>query len=129
MSGDTLKPDWTIGKIYGDDRKLFVFWRDGDGVIIEAVEVLSPMDAGVATSASAQWAAAATRKLRAEKKIPKGTKKSGLARLLEAEAENAVKTGQIRRALRASYLENQLVAWGIWPLDFLRVSRSTTNML
>ena len=66
--------------------------------------------------ASAEWAAAATRKLQDEKKIPKGMLKSELARLLEIEAQKAVKTGDIRRALKASYLEDQLRPWGIWPL-------------
>ena len=45
--------------------------------------------------------------------------KSELARLLEAEGEKAVKVGKPARALKASYLENQLVPWGIWPLSSL----------
>ena len=28
-----------------------------------------------------------------------------------------MKAGQIKRVLKASYLENQLVPWGIWPLS------------
>jgi hypothetical protein len=43
--------------------------------------------------------------------------KAELARLLEAEAQKAVKAGQLARALKASYLENQLTPWGIWPLS------------
>src|SRR5215471_15426227 len=71
-----------------------------------------------AARASAQWAIAATRRLRAENRIPEDAKKkkSELARLLEAESQTAVKAGQLSRALKASYLEDQLKNWGIWPL-------------
>jgi hypothetical protein len=77
-----------------------------------------PTDAEApALSASAQWAIAAARRLRDERKIPEGVKKADLARLLETEAEKAVRAGQLRRKLMASYLENQLAPWGIWPLS------------
>jgi hypothetical protein len=76
-----------------------------------------PAEAPKALPASAQWAIAATRKLRAEGKTEGITKKADLARLLEAESENAVRAGQIKRTLKASYLEDQLVPWGIWPLS------------
>jgi hypothetical protein len=62
-----------------------------------------------------EWAIAATRKLRDEHKIPERTTKAELARLLEAEAQNAVKAGQLTRAPKASYIENQLTAWGLFP--------------
>ena len=52
-----------------------------------------------------------------EKKIREGVTKADLARLLEAEARKAVKAGQLGRTLKASYIENQLSAWGIWPLN------------
>jgi hypothetical protein len=70
-------------------------------------------------SASAQWAAATTRRLLAASRMPEDAKKkkSKLAQLLEAEAQKAVKVGQLNRALKASYLENQLKDWGIWPLS------------
>jgi hypothetical protein len=68
-------------------------------------------------SASVQWAIATTRTLRDENKIPQGATQAELARLLEAEAKEAVKAGRITRALKASYLENQLIPWGIWPLN------------
>jgi hypothetical protein len=86
---------------------------------IVGVEVLPPMDAEVpaTASASAQWAAAATRHLRADSRIPERATKAELARLLEAEARTAARAGQLDRALKASYLENQLTAWGIWPLS------------
>jgi hypothetical protein len=85
------------------------------------IEVLPPDDAEVSTppTASPQWAIAATRKLRADNKIAEGATKAGLARLLAAESEKAAKAGQIRRALKASYLEDQLAPWGIWPLNSL----------
>ena len=67
--------------------------------------------------ASAQWAITTTRRLQDESKIPEGMRKAELARLLATESEKAVKAGQIKRALLASYLENQLVPWGIWPLS------------
>jgi hypothetical protein len=62
---------------------------------------------------SPQWAVAATRALN----IPQGITKAALARLLAAESKKAVKDSQIRRELAASYIENQLTAWGIWPLS------------
>jgi hypothetical protein len=92
-----------------------------------SIEVLSPTDAKVpsppadapkATTVSpVEWARIATRNLRTENKIPKDAKKADLARLLEGEAQKAVRGGKLRRALKASYLENQLVLWGIWPLS------------
>jgi hypothetical protein len=63
-----------------------------------------------------EWAAATTRHLREVGKISEGTTQAALARLLAVESEEAVKTGRLRRAYKASYLENQLKAWGIWPL-------------
>jgi hypothetical protein len=69
--------------------------------------------------ASAQWAIAATRRLLDEGKIREGITKAKLSRLLEAEAQKAVRAGQIDRALKAPYLENQLTPWGIWPLSSL----------
>ena len=77
-----------------------------------------PTDAEVpAPSASAKWAAATTRNLRAGNRIAKDIKQAELARLLATASEQAVKAGQISRALKASYIENQLGPWGIWPLD------------
>jgi hypothetical protein len=109
---------------------LGVFGGPGLGfdTLTVSIEVLSPTDAEVPSpsadapeatpvSPSVQWATATTRTLRAQNKIPKGARKADLARLLEAEAQKAVKTGQISRALKASYLEDQLVPWGIWPLS------------
>jgi hypothetical protein len=88
------------------------------------IEVLPPIDAEMLSlppdaPPSVRWAIATTRNLRTENKIPGGATKADLARLLEAEAAKAVKTGQLGRALKASYLENQLAAWGIWPLNSL----------
>lgn len=134
VTGDTLdtliNPDWMIGEIHVADNTMVVFWQDrnGTGELIEGVEVPvaaddaspapspEPTQADVKVMGGAQWAVAATRELKAAKKIPEGMKKAELARLLEAESEKAVKAGRIGRALKASYLENQLVAWGIWPL-------------
>ena len=83
------------------------------------IEVLPPTDAEVPapTTASAQWAIATTRRLRAESRIPEGAKKADLARLLEAEAQRAARAGQLKSELKASYFENQLKPWGIWPLN------------
>jgi hypothetical protein len=80
------------------------------------VEVLPPADIEV-PSPSIQWAMAMVRLLRDRKEIPEGTRKADLARLLETESQKAAKSGQIRRALKASYLENVLTPWGIWPLN------------
>jgi hypothetical protein len=80
------------------------------------VEVLPPADVEV-PSPSIQWVRATVRTLRDKKKIPEGIRKADLARLLEGEAQKAVKAGQISRALKASYIENQLAPWGIWPLN------------
>jgi len=106
---------------------------EGDGFFVlgldrltVGIEVLPPTDAEMpsppadtpkAVTASAQWAVAATRELRAANKIPEGAMKAELARLLETEAKKAVRTGKISRALKANYIENQLTAWGIWPLN------------
>jgi hypothetical protein len=95
------------------------------GIWVSRAHVLAllpePTDAEVpAPSATAQWAIVTTRRLRDEHKIPEGTLKADLARLLEAEAEKAVKAGQLRRSLKATYLENQLSPWGIWPLSLLK---------
>jgi hypothetical protein len=79
------------------------------------IEVLPPTDAEA--TASVKWARATTRRLRDESKIGEGITKAELARLLEAEAKKAVRAGQLSRALKASYLENQLSIWGIWPLS------------
>ena len=90
------------------------------------IEVLPPTDAEPAantpkaTTASSRWAVAATRSLRADKKIPEGVTQADLARLLEGEARKAVTDGQIGRALKATYIENQLGPWGIWPLSSLK---------
>jgi hypothetical protein len=86
------------------------------------IEVMPPVDAEVPSppadaQSSARWAAATTRRLRDKSKIPEGTTKAKLALLLQTEAQKAVKAGQLSRALKASYLENQLVPWGIWPLS------------
>jgi hypothetical protein len=66
---------------------------------------------------SVEFAITATRKLRAENRIPKGVTKAKLALLLEAESQKGGEDGQSEPALKASYLENQLDAWGIWPLS------------
>jgi hypothetical protein len=98
------------------------------GLVTVGFEVLAPTDAealshpahtlkATTVSDSVRWAIAATRNLWAEKKISTGTIKADLARLLETESQKAVKAGQISRALKASYIENQLVSWGIWPLN------------
>jgi hypothetical protein len=83
------------------------------------IEVLPPVEVPTDTpkTPSTQWAIAATRALRADNKIAEGAKKADLARFLAAESEKAVKAGQIKRALKASYLEDQLASWGIWPLN------------
>jgi hypothetical protein len=81
------------------------------------VEVMPPSDTGPAVSASARWAITTTRRLRDESKTPEGMTKAELARLLETEARKAVKANQLAHALKASYLENQLAPWGIWPLS------------
>jgi hypothetical protein len=70
-------------------------------------------------SDSVSWARNTTRRLLTEGKIPDDARKTKakFASLLEAEAEKDVKAGQIRRAWKSSYLEDQLVPWGIWPLN------------
>jgi hypothetical protein len=76
--------------------------------------------APAASPAPPEWARATTRRLRDERKLPKGIRPVHLARLLAIESQRAVKAGQLRRAWKASYLENQLKAWGIWPLSSLK---------
>jgi hypothetical protein len=89
------------------------------GLWVSRAHVLALLPEPTDASASVKWARATTRRLLAEGGIPEDAKKqkSKLARLLEAESQTAVKAGQLSRALKASYLENQLVPWGIWPLN------------
>jgi hypothetical protein len=87
------------------------------GIWVSRAQVLALLPKSAAASASAEWAFATTRRLRAESKIREGINQAELARLLEAESEKAVKAGQLNRALKATYLENQLRNWGIWPLN------------
>jgi len=89
------------------------------GIWVSRARVIALSPKSVAASASAEWAFATTRRLQTESKIPEGATKAELARLLEGEAQKAAKAGQLSHALKASYLENQLVPWGIWPLCFL----------
>jgi hypothetical protein len=78
----------------------------------------APTDAEAPTP-TAEWVAATTRRLRAEGKIPeRATKvKAEFARLLEDKSKEAVQIGQLSHPLKATYLENQLDPWGIWPLN------------
>src|SRR5262245_24329782 len=85
------------------------------GIWLSRPHVLALLPKPVATGASARWAAATIRRRR--KDIPKDAKQADLARLLEAESKKAAKTGELPHELKASYFENQLGAWGIWPLD------------
>jgi hypothetical protein len=102
----------------------------GHGVIA-TVEVWPPQAAeGPPPSANAPVAPASEKKWgrdttgwardtihRLRSKIPKDITQADLARLLENESEEAVRAGEISRAPKASYLENRLRAWGIWPLS------------
>ena len=79
-------------------------------------------------TATARWAFETTERLLAKGKIPKDLKwRSELADLLATESKKAVKAGQLSRALKASYLENQLGPWGIW--DLVETSRKHINAL
>ena len=49
------------------------------------------------------------------KRSPRARRSREIARLLEVESEQAVKTGQISRALKASYLENELALGYLAP--------------
>jgi hypothetical protein len=82
-----------------------------DGEVSSPPDVEANAPAATPVSASAQWAMDATRNLRAKRKIPEHVTQAGLARLLEAEARKA------HKRLKASYLENQLRPWGIWPIN------------
>jgi hypothetical protein len=88
------------------------------GIWVSRAQVLAllPHTDGESPTPTAQWAFTTTSRLRNEDRIPKGATKADLARLLAAETPAAVKAGQLGRSLKASYLENQLSAWGIWPL-------------
>jgi hypothetical protein len=103
-----------LGAIVPPTPKTF---RALEGGVTLGIEVLPPTDAELPAAASVRWAIATTRRLWDEGKIPEGMTKANLARLLEAETQKDVKVGQLGRALKASYLENQLADWGIWPLS------------
>jgi hypothetical protein len=34
--------------------------------------------------------------------------------------KKAAKAGQVRKALKATYLENQLKPWGLWPIRSIK---------
>jgi hypothetical protein len=93
-----------------------------DGVTFD-IEVQPPADEAPAPDDTevlplldaAQWAAVATNDLLAKDKIRKGMKKAEVARLLEAESRKAVKAGRISQTYKASYLEDHLAEWGVWP--------------
>jgi hypothetical protein len=83
-------------------------------------EVLPPAAApdDAEMSPTARWAATKVANWRAENMVSPDTPKTKaeLARLLEAEAPKAGKDGGLGRPLKASYLEDWLAPWGIWPI-------------
>ena len=99
------------------DDKIVLIYTGYDKTV--GIEVAAPADIEPADP-TGQWAYAATRRLRDERKIPKGAKQADVARLLEKEAPKPATAGGLGRALKASYLENQLKPWGIWPLGSLK---------
>jgi hypothetical protein len=110
---------------------------------VHLLALLSESTDAEVSSDSARYAFAAARRLKAEGKIwfadgewwagedwkkdaegiwrirvgKKKASKALVARLLEGEMEKAVESGEVRRSLRASYSEDHLVEWGIWPLN------------
>jgi len=129
---DWRDPDVTYGlNVETGDLTLILGVFGGPGLGLDtltvSIEVLPPAEAEAPAPpaaqlpphASAQWAAATVRDLLREGKLPDEAKKTkaALARFLEAEAQKAVTAGKLRRALQASYLEDQLIGWGIWPLS------------
>jgi hypothetical protein len=82
-------------------------------------EVMALLPPSSGPTASVQWARNTTRNLQAAGKIPeRATRvKAELARLLAAESQTAARAGQLEGALKASYIENRLRDWGIWPLS------------
>jgi hypothetical protein len=109
----------TRGVLAAEGEAGFVLGLDRPTVGIEVlppsdVEVLPPLDAEMPMDAPA-WAFDTVRDLR---KIPvKATKsKAALARFLAAESKKDAQAGRLRHALKASYIENWLGPWGIWPL-------------
>jgi hypothetical protein len=122
VSIDWHNPNVTHGlNVETGDLKLILGVSGGPGLgfdtLTVSIEVMPPPDADPLSSV--RWAIDTTRNLRAENKIPKRAMKvkAELARLLETEALKAVKAGQLRHAIQASYIEDQLANWGIWPLD------------
>jgi hypothetical protein len=84
----------------------------------DAAETSSPpaaVDAPVPTSV---WAFDTVRDLRAEGKLPVAAmeSKAALARFLADKSKGAAAVGKLRRPLKASYIEDWLERWGIWPL-------------
>jgi hypothetical protein len=66
------------------------------------------------------WAQKKVRSLLDKAVIREGMRKAEVARILEGEMEKDAKTGGIRRVLKASYMEDQLVPWGAWPPSALK---------
>jgi len=95
------------------------------GFALSREDVIALLPAGVASTpaepvGSAAWALATARDLLARGVIREGMTKAAVGRELEGEAEKAVKAGVLKRALKASYMEDKLEAWGIWPLVRLK---------
>jgi hypothetical protein len=112
-----LKIDWE------DDGAYELARLDGAqalGIKVSCAHMLALLPQPAAASTSATWAYATARRLRDENKIPEGALKADLARLLATESEKAVAAGQLSHTLKWTYLENQLKAWGIWPLSLLK---------
>jgi hypothetical protein len=93
----------------------------GFDTLTVSIEVLAPTDAEVPSPPvdASVWAFDTVRDLRAAGKIPAKAmeSKAALARFLAAESEKAAQAGRLRHALKASYIENWLGPWGIWPLS------------
>ena len=61
------------------------------------------------------WVQNTVRRLLAKGEIREGMTKTAVARKLEDEREKDLRAGRVRRALKASYMEDKLEPWGAWP--------------
>jgi len=63
-----------------------------------------------------EWAINTVRRMRDEGKITAGMKQSEIAEKLAVESGPASEAGILTQSYKASYLENRLKEWGIYPL-------------
>jgi hypothetical protein len=84
----------------------------------EVAEVPSPAQPIVEPIAGAKWIADEAKRMKAARAIP--SLQSEFARELDRRMHIAAETDRSIRPLKASYIENQLRSWGLWPASTIK---------